>query len=143
MIGRRALLTLSQEKHMFKRIFSLVLAALALNLACAAVSAASTKAEREARFAAQVRAEIAKLGTGPAARVEVKLRDKTKLRGYVGAAGDDQFVVVNDQTGAATTVIYPQIRTVKGNNLSTGVKIAIGVAVVIVIALLLAPHVAQ
>ena len=128
---------------MLKRTLSLVLAALVLNLACAAASAASTKAEQEARFAAQVRADIARLGTGPTARIEVKLRDKTKLRGYVGEVRDDHFVVVNEQTGVPTTVIYPQVKQVKGNNLSTGAKIAIGVAIVIVIGFLIGRFAAE
>ena len=84
---------------------------------------------KESMFAAKVKTEIAGLGTGPAARVEVKLRDKTKLKGYVSEATDTHFAVVDDKTRAATQVPYPQVKTVKGNNLSKGAKIAIAVGV--------------
>ena len=38
---------------------------------------------KEAKLAADVKSGIVKLGTGSAARIEVKLRDKTKIKGYV------------------------------------------------------------
>lgn len=42
------------------------------------------------------------------------------------------------KTGAATTVPYPQVKQVKGNNLSTGTKIAIGLGIVAGVILFLA-----
>ena len=110
---------------MLKRILSLALVALVLNLGSAARVSAGTKGEKEARFAAKVRAGIMKLGTGPQARVRVRLRDKTKLEGYVGRAGEEGFVLVDAKTGAETEIAYSQVKQVKGNNLSTGVTIAI------------------
>lgn len=104
---------------------SLALVCLLINLACIVSVRAATRAEKEARFAEKVKAGIAKLGTGPEARVKVKLRDKTKLDGYISETGEDFFVVVNAKTGIATTVAYPQVKQVKGNNLSAGVQIAI------------------
>ena len=119
---------------MLRKILSLTLACLLAQFALARTAAAA--GEREARFAEKVKAGIARLGTGADARVEVKLRDKRKLRGYVGEAGAEGFTVVDDKTGAATTVAYPQVKTVKGNNLSEGARIAI-VAGIVVGALLL------
>ena len=84
------------------------------------------------RFAEKVKAGIGKLGTGTDARIEVKLRDKTKLKGYISEAGEDSFVVVDEKTGAASTVAYSQVKQVKGNNLSTAAKIAIGVGVILI-----------
>jgi hypothetical protein len=98
---------------------------------------ADSKAEKEARFAEKVKEGIGKLGTGAAARVEVKLRDQRKLKGYIGEAGEDSFSVVDDKTGAATRVAYPQVQKVKGNNLSTGAKIAIGLGVAVTILVIL------
>ena len=92
---------------------------------------ARSKAEDEARFAAKVRAGILKLGTGERARVSVRLRDKRKLAGYISEAGADSFVIKDLKTGAATVVAYPQVKQVKGNNLSTGAKIIIGIGIVI------------
>lgn len=125
------------------RITAVVLIALVLNLTGSATALAGTNPEKEARFAQKVKTEIAKLGTGRDAQVELKLRDKTKLKGYISEVSDESFAVVDEKTGSATTVTYPQVKQVKGNNLSMGVKIAIGVGILFVVMLILAPHIAQ
>jgi hypothetical protein len=114
---------------MYRRILAVALVALLVNMVALRVTYAATEAEKQARFAGKVRAVVLKLGTGEAARVRVTLRDKTKLEGYVSSASDESFVVTNFKTGAATTVPYPQVKGVQGNNLSTGAKIAIGVGI--------------
>jgi hypothetical protein len=78
-----------------------------------------------------VKKGISKLGTGAEARIEVKLRDKSKLKGYVSEAGEDSFVIVDEKTGATSTVTYLQVKHLKGNNLSTAAEIAIGVGVIL------------
>ena len=116
---------------MFGKFLSLVLVVLLINAAAlqpATVHAASKEAKGD-RFAERVREDVSRLGTGEAARVEVRLWDKTRVRGHIREAGADSFSVV-DERGAIHTVFYPQVRKVKGNNLSTGARIAIGVAVV-------------
>lgn len=123
---------------MFKQMMALTLAVLLINLLSVTPVSASSKPEDEARFTAKVKNEIAKLGTGPAARIEVRLRDKTKLKGYVGVAEETHFAVVNVKTGAATTVPYSQVQKVKGNNLSTGAGIAIGIGIAIGVLFLIA-----
>jgi len=62
---------------------------------------------------------------------EVKLRDKTKLKGYVSEAGEDSFVIVDEKTDATSTLAYAQVQQVKGNNLSKAAEIAIGVGVIL------------
>ncbi len=114
---------------MFKRLISLLLVALLFNLAVVRTTYAATEAEKNVRFAEKVKANISKLGTGSATRIKVKLRDKTKLEGYISAADEKTFTITNLKTGAATTVDYPQVKSAKGNNLSTGAKIAIGVGI--------------
>jgi hypothetical protein len=57
------------------------------------------------------------------------LRDKTKVAGYISAADSDGFTVIDSKTGMATTIAYPQVKSVQGNNLSTGAKIAIGAGI--------------
>jgi hypothetical protein len=90
---------------------------------------AASKEEKEARFAEKVKTNVMKVGTGEAARVKIKLRDKTKVAGYVSAADDQGFTVVDSKTGVATTIAYAQVKSVQGHNLSTGAKIAIGVGI--------------
>ena len=122
---------------MFKKYLSLALMVLAINLAFGATAFANTKEDKETKSAEKVKANIVKLGTGKDARVEVKLRDKTKLKGYVSQISEKSFTVVDEKTGNASEVPYPNAKQVKGNNLSTGVKIAIGVGIVIAIVVLI------
>jgi hypothetical protein len=114
---------------MFKKLLSLALVVLLINLAGLTQAYAASKEEKQARFAEKVKTNVLKLGIGEAARVEVKLRDKTKLKGYISAADGESFTVTDTKSGIATTVAYPQVKSVKGNNLSTGAKIAIGIGI--------------
>lgn len=118
---------------MTKRLIALTLALL-LGHAGAAAASAKTKAEKDVEMAGKVRQAVLSLGTGEQARVKVRLRDGSKLEGYVVGAGDAAFTVVSAKTGAARVVPYPQVGQVKGNNLSTGAKIAIvaGVAAAVI-----------
>ena len=122
---------------MSKQTLALTLVVLSLNLLCIAPAAAAPTPDADAKFTEKVKNGIAKLGTGPQALIEIGLRDKTKLKGYVREADESRVVVVDAKTGAGVTVLYPQISTVKGNNLSTGAKIAIGVGITIGVLLLL------
>ena len=110
---------------MLKRICSVMLLSALLLQAAAIPAFAATNAEKDARRAGKVRTQLSKLGTGKEARVKVELRDKTKLEGYLSAADADTFTVT-DNAGKATNVPYQDVKKAKGNNLSTGAKIAIG-----------------
>jgi len=118
---------------MFKKYLTTILAVMVLNLAFGATAFATTEGEKEAKFAEKVKTNVTKLGTGKDARVEVKLKDGTKLKGYVSQINEGSFVVVNEKSGAATEIPYPQTKQVKGNNLTTGAKIAIGVGIVLLV----------
>jgi hypothetical protein len=76
---------------MLKKVLFLVLVAFLLGIAGVTPAHAESKEQKETRFAAKVKEGIHKLGTGPDARIEVKLRDKTKLKGYVSEAGEDKL----------------------------------------------------
>ena len=108
---------------------TVLLIALVMNLGGGRLAYADSKAEKQARFAEKVKVNVLKLGTGESARVKVKLRDQEKLEGYISDAGDQTFTVTNRKTGIATTIAYPEVKSVQGNNLSTGAKIAIGVGI--------------
>ena len=120
---------------MLKKILCLVLiGSIMIVTGGRTVLAASVNA-KEAAQTEKVKAAIAKLGTGLSARAEIILHDKSKLKGYIKEANDEHFILVHT-TGTATEVGYPQVKKVKGNNLSTGAKVAIGVGVGIGIFLL-------
>ncbi len=76
-----------------------------------------------------MKAGIVQLGVGEESYVTVKLRDKTKLAGYISEAREESFVVTDLKTSEATTVAYADVKKVKGHNLSTGAKVAIGVGI--------------
>jgi hypothetical protein len=65
---------------------------------------------------AQVRARVQSIGGGQNARVEVKLKNSTKVKGYVSGAGADSFTVVNSKTGSSETVAYADVAQVKKSN---------------------------
>jgi hypothetical protein len=118
-------------REMLKKVLSLVLVGFLLNVIGVSFAYAGSKEEKETRLAEKVKEGIRKLGTGAEARIEVKLRDKTKLKGYVSEAGEDSFAIVDERTGATSTVTYSQVKQVQGKNLSTAAKIAIGVGVIL------------
>jgi hypothetical protein len=122
---------------MFRRILSASLIAMLIQLAGAHPIMANSP-KKEADQIEKVRAGIARLGVGPQARVKLKLRDNTRLEGYVSEAGTDHFTVIEKQTGAATSLQYSQVKQVKGNNLSKGAKIGIGIGAALGVALLIA-----
>lgn len=114
---------------MFKKVVTILLVTLVLNLTGVRLAYADSKEEKQARFAEKIKANVLKLGTGESTRVKVKLRDNAKLEGYISEASAETFTVTDRKTGVATTVGYPQVKSVQGNNLSTGAKIAIGVGI--------------
>lgn len=78
-----------------------------------------------------------KLGVRPETRVDVRLKDRTKLSGYISEISDGSFAVTDLKSGEARTISYPDVVQVKGNNLSTGAKIAITVAIIAAAAIIL------
>lgn len=114
---------------MFRKLVTLLVVALVINLSGVRLAHADSKEEKQARFAEKIKTNVLKLGTGESTRVKVKLRDQAKLEGYISDAGAETFTVTNRKTGVATTLAYPQVKSIQGNNLSTGAKIAIGAGV--------------
>ena len=123
---------------MLKKVLSLV-AIVALFHAgfCVQTASARSKAEKQARFAERVKAGIVQLGVGEESYVTVKLRDKTKLAGYISEAREESFVVTDLRTSEAATVAYADVKKVKGHNLSTGAKVAIGAGIVVGVVMLI------
>lgn len=122
---------------MRKKYVSLVLVAAVFLTFSGVEVVAQTRTDDEAKRGEEVRAEITKLGTGPGARIKLKLLDGRKVEGFVSEAGPDSFVVVNRKSGLATTVPYPQVGTAKGNNLSQGAKIAISIGISVALTILI------
>ena len=122
---------------MLKKYLSLILIVLLLNMINAGPALARTSAEKRAEFAGKVKAGVARLGVGRAALVEVKLRNKKKVAGYISEATEDHFVVKDLKTDAATTVAYPDVTQIKGNNLSEKTKVALVVGIAAAVGVLI------
>jgi hypothetical protein len=88
------------------------------------LEAARAQTGKEPTHVGQARSAVSKVGVGEKARVEVRLRDNTKLKGYVSEAGADSFTVRDSKTGAARSVAYADVTEVKrrGGGLSTTTK---------------------
>ncbi|HKR58190.1 MAG TPA: hypothetical protein VJS64_00550 [Pyrinomonadaceae bacterium] len=86
----------------------------------------------------KIRESIRKLGLGEDARVEIKLRDGRKLKGYIREANDDSFVVVEPKSGTAVSIPYSDVQQIKGRNRLTAAKVGLtivkGVAIVAAVA---------
>jgi hypothetical protein len=112
-----------------KRIFAILISMALLAGSFGLQTAFGQSATYDAQ-ASKARAKVESLGNN--ARVEVKLRDKTKVKGYVSAIAADSFTVSDSRTGTTTTVAYNEVDEVKkpGGGLSTRTWIIIGAAAV-------------
>src|SRR6266567_5432944 len=101
----------NKRENMIRRTLVLWLAASVMNLVCVASISATSQTNAEKR-AARVKTQVAKLGTGPDARIGVKLQNKTKIGGYVSEIADDHFVLT-DKTGAVQNVLYSDVAKIE------------------------------
>lgn len=77
----------------------------------------------------RVKTKVTRLGTGKQARVSVKLKDHTKLKGYVGEIGEERFTVIDSDRGTVTAVQYSQVQEIKNTNHSAAIALATGAAI--------------
>ena len=73
----------------------------------------TTRAQSATEVAQKARTSATRLGVNPDRRVEVKLRDKTKLKGYISAVGQDSFTLTDPRSGASQTVAYTDVSEIK------------------------------
>jgi hypothetical protein len=97
---------------LLKNILAIIVSAVLLSTTIVAQSF-NGEASRDSQLADKARVKVQKLGVGQKARVEVKLLDDTKLKGFVSAAGQDTFTVVDSKTGGSTNISYGEVAQVK------------------------------
>ena len=112
---------------MRKKFISLMLSVLLANLAAIPVYSQSQNSD-DARRIEKIKEGVRKLGTGPEARVELKLADGRKIKGYIREATDESFTVVEDKTGLVGTITYLEVSNLKGKNGLTAAKVGLNVA---------------
>jgi hypothetical protein len=122
---------------MSRRVLSIILIGLLMNAVEVRPVTAQSQ-DQQIQNIEKIKEGVRKLGIGEEARVELKLKDGRKLKGYIREAGEDTFVVVDAKNGAATTVTYEDVKQLKGKNRLTAAKVGItivkGVAVVAAVA---------
>ena len=88
---------------MWKKLFSLALMVLLCH-ASDALLVRNVRAGQGGTLDDKVKTPVAKRGTGPKAKVTVKLKDKTKLKGYISSASSDSFSLSDSKTGQVRTL---------------------------------------
>ncbi len=113
---------------MFKRLLAVSVSVLVLHaFMFNATAHAIVNQQTDTAKIEKVKRGVRKLGTGCEARVDVKLFDKRKFKGYIKESNDTSFVVVADKSNAEITVDYSQVKEIRGKNDLTAAKVAINV----------------
>ncbi|HZS07128.1 MAG TPA: hypothetical protein VFD58_19990 [Blastocatellia bacterium] len=97
---------------MFRRCLCLLLISSLVSIVTVRPALADPQEEQKAQLA-RIKNSVARIGEGPDARVEVRLRDNTKLKGYIRESGEDYFIVRDPRAGKTTRVEYSQVAEVK------------------------------
>ena len=110
-----------------KSYFTGLLASLLL---LAAISQPVAAKQGDVNPVEKVKAKVAKLGVGEKAKATVILKDGTKKKGYIGQAGDDDFVLRDRKTDSPTTIRYTDVTKVESNKgHSTARNLALGIGI--------------
>ncbi len=126
---------------MIKRILVVALSGL-LSITAFGFQSIIAQTVSDARRIEDIHLQVAKFGTGQKAKVHVKLRDNTKLKGYVADAGQDSFTVVDSK--GPRTVAYADVAEVTKQRggisaLTWGIIAGVAVAAVIVAVTVIKP----
>ncbi|HEX8922809.1 MAG TPA: hypothetical protein VF766_15140 [Pyrinomonadaceae bacterium] len=121
---------------MIRILVSLMLAYLLVFTAAPVL--AGTRPDKQDESVEQVRAKIERLGIGEKARATVRLKNGTKIKGYIDQVRSDDFVIKDRNTGAPMNILYSDVSKVESNKGHStakmlGIGIAIGVGVVLAI----------
>ena len=116
---------------MSRKIFAMMLSATVL-LTAFGLQSARAQGMAEARATEKIRSSVQTIGVGGNARVDVKLRDNTQLKGYISDASQDSFTVVDNMTGSRNTVLYADASSVKktSRGVSTKTWLIVGAAAI-------------
>ena len=108
---------------MLKKHIGLVSIGLILNLAFSSFVFAQ---DSEIRATQKIKIRVAEIGTGGKV-IEVKFKDKTKIKGYITEIKEDGFVLVSKKNGASTDISYDKVKNIQPI-LATSRKVGLTVA---------------
>ena len=98
---------------------------------------AQSQNDKQASTIDQIKIQVAKLGVGDKARATITTKDGAKVKGYVYRAGDDDFIMRDRKTDAATTIRYADVVRIernKGHSLARNMLIGVGIGAGAVVA---------
>ena len=91
---------------------------------------ARQQTDKQAPTVEQIKIQVTKLGVGEKARATITTKDGTRVKGYVDRTGDEDFVMRDRKTNAATTIRYADVQKVdRSHGHSLARNILIGVAI--------------
>jgi hypothetical protein len=95
-------------ENMLKKITTFMMVVLTINFAFSGFVLAQ---DTESRATEKVKIKVAKFGVGDKL-TEVKLKDKTKIKGYITEIKDDHFVVTGKKDRTSTSIMYSDVKSV-------------------------------
>ena len=124
-----------------KKHLTIILIGSLVFLASGGQTLARTSGKDKTPTVAEIKAKIAKLGTGKKAKAQIKLRTGEKIKGNVTSAGDDSFAFTERDSKQTKTIAYADVVEVKKwGGLSTGAKIAIGLGIGVAVLAIVVIH---
>ena len=123
---------------MFRKILSLLMVVL-LGQVLSAVPALAAQTSDEAQAIEKIRLKVAKQGVGDNARVTAKLKNGTKVKGFISQAGANDFTVRDRKTGEPTVIPYSDVVKLENNsghstlrNVLIGVGVGVGAVLLVI-----------
>ena len=100
---------------------SLVLTAMSFGLPATAAAQSTTEIEK-------IRAKVQVLAATKDSQVQVKFRDQTKLKGYIGSVDPLSFTLRDPKNGTSQSIAYSEVESVSkaGSGISTKTWLIIG-----------------
>ena len=98
---------------MIKKYLSVAFVCLSLVTANFSLISSQTRTDKDAASIAKIKAYIAKRGTGENKRVEVKMLDGTKLKGYVSQSDENSFTLIDSKTNQSVQIAYGDVAQLK------------------------------
>ena len=126
---------------MLNYILSFVLVTVLLNVVMIHTAYAKWQGPESVERTEKVKAKVGRLYARQKRRVRVKLEDGRKLKGYIGEAKEDYFIVVDPKAGTATAVRYTQVKELKPSKPSSILSIVVagGALGLLILSFLLSP----
>lgn len=124
---------------MLKKYLSLALAALLANVLMVVPAMARPQSSSRGQSVEQIRIKLAKIGVGEKARATVRLKDGTKIKGYVAEVRDADFVIRDRQTNEPRVVLLQDVAKLesnKGHSTARNIGIGVGIGAGVVLGIL-------